>query len=447
MPQSSLPVLIIGTGPSALLLGQYLLRASIPFRIFEKDQSLTQRAQGYRFRITGRGVTSCRNGLDANHFALLQATCANPPTSMKRIDAPTGNILPSGMSSKPNKASDEATEAPLVAERTMIRHVLFKGLEKYTIFGKQMIDYKEIEERSISATSSEVSADSDSSANPNSILVRFADGSTTAGSLLVGADGAFSKVRARLLPDTKLLDSSLRMAFGRTPLTEELEKVMGSDTYDKVVNGTCLISSPSTMFFMCESMRFGQRDAAKAMDADIAAEIPGDYVYWALALRSEQPEAQGVDWRAMSSSETADLTEKLTDNWNPALQLLLSRQDRTHTMPLFSGVMPLPMTKWRDQGDQNGPLVTLLGDAAHAMPPTAGAGATCALTDAAILGEALAKHGLTSHALEEYENQMFEYGSKAIEMGLKNGKMFLPGLRDMADMKPIERGHASKEQW
>jgi 2-polyprenyl-6-methoxyphenol hydroxylase-like FAD-dependent oxidoreductase len=176
------------------------------------------------------------------------------------------------------------------------------------------------------------------------------------------------------------------------------------------------------------------------MDADTAAAIPSDYVYWALALRSEQEEAQGIDWRSMSAEETVGLTHKLTENWDNSMRQMILHQDPKHTLPLLSGVMPLPLARWRNEAElHDSPFVTLIGDAAHAMPPTAGVGATSALTDAAILGEVLDKHGLTVHALEEYEKQMFDYGAKAIEGGCKNGKMFMPGLRDMSEMQPMDK--------
>lgn len=449
MAQTQLPVLITGTGPSALLLAHSLLRSSIPFRLFEKDASLTQRSQGYRFRVTGRGVSACRDNLTPEHFTLLRATCADPQTAgFKRIDAVTGEILPSGMPPQKPQQLVAEEEAPLVAERTMMRRVLFKGLEKYTKFGMQLVDYQELPISDESDVESHASQSSGASSGESGIIARFADGTTEHGSLLVGADGAFSKVRAQLLPNTKLLDSSMRMLFGRTPLNKHLKDAMGVETYEKLTEGTGLFDSPSKMFAMCESMRFGKRQMATSMDADVGPEIPEDYIYWSLALRSEQPEAQGIDWRGMSASETSDLAERLTMNWDSHLRLLLSHQDRTQTMPLFSAVMPLPLTSWR-QADTNeaGPLVTLIGDAAHAMPPTAGVGATTALTDAAILGESLRKHGITNLALHEYEQQMFEYGAKAVELGCKNGKRFLPGLRDMADMEPMERARASKMQW
>lgn len=81
-------------------------------------------------------------------------------------------------------------------------------------------------------------------------------------------------------------------------------------------------------------------------------------------------------------------------------------------------------------------MVTLIGDAAHVIPPTGGIGATTALTDAAVLGAALAAHGVTRRALEVYEAEMRGYGDQAIERSLSGGKMLI-SMRDVKDMKPI----------
>jgi hypothetical protein len=46
------PILISGAGLSSLLLARALLSHSIPFEVYERDDSIYKRAQGYRLRLS-----------------------------------------------------------------------------------------------------------------------------------------------------------------------------------------------------------------------------------------------------------------------------------------------------------------------------------------------------------------------------------------------------------
>lgn len=56
-----------------------------------------------------------------------------------------------------------------------------------------------------------------------------------------------------------------------------------------------------------------------------------------------------------------------------------------------------PVPTWQDDN------VVLLGDAAHVMYPTGSNGASQAIVDARVLGSCILRHGVTSHALAEYD--------------------------------------------
>ena len=475
LERTPLPIIISGSGPAALLLAQALLRASppLPFRLYERDSSMTHRGQGYRFGVRGRGVQSCRDVLSPEHFALLRNTCGDSPTALwKRINPLTGALMPApGPPRKPGQKEGkpaQADEEPLIADRTLMRQVLFKGLERYTTFGKAIVGYEDVPADKDTTASSDAT---NGTVDDSGVLVHFSDGSTERGALLVGADGAWSCVRAQLSPQVKLLDSEMRMVFGKTPLSAIYAALGASGADDPraaELLSLMLVADPapqeSPMFFMFDPMRFSRRSLAAAADPDLAESIPEDYVYWALALRSDRSEVQGIDWRTMDSATAADFAENITKDWTPSLRALITNQDRTQTAPLRSNVMPLPIPDWRaprtvspvtngaNGSDQHesarsslghgespsrSPLVTLIGDAAHAMPPTSGSGAATALTDSAVLGAALAAHGVSQRALEVYETEMRDYAAEAIRTGVKNGKMFI-NMRDMEDMKPME---------
>lgn len=62
------PILISGAGIASLLLGQSLLRAGIPFLIFERDASISFRGQGYRLRLSAQGLDAIESVLGADGF-------------------------------------------------------------------------------------------------------------------------------------------------------------------------------------------------------------------------------------------------------------------------------------------------------------------------------------------------------------------------------------------
>ncbi|WP_245273366.1 FAD-dependent monooxygenase [Phyllobacterium sp. UNC302MFCol5.2] len=87
------------------------------------------------------------------------------------------------------------------------------------------------------------------------------------------------------------------------------------------------------------------------------------------------------------------------DGWHPALKALITDGDKA---PVLRAVHALP----QDHRWSRRPGVTLLGDAAHLMPPS-GEGANLAMIDAAELGNAIAKGGAdTEVALSAYEKKM-----------------------------------------
>ncbi|MGW1428040.1 FAD-dependent oxidoreductase [Streptomyces sp. NPDC002431] len=209
--------------------------------------------------------------------------------------------------------------------------------------------------------------------------VTFADGRTLPTGLLVGADGAWSRVRPLLTPatpeyaGTSFVETYLYEADTRHPAAA------------KAVGGGMLIApSPGKEIF--------------------AHRESGDTLHTCVALARPQHWFDVIDFTDPATA-TARIAEEF-DGWAPELTALITDGD---TAPLLRPHHTLPQgTRW-----DRVPGVTLLGDAAHLAAPN-GEGANLALLDGAELGRALAAHpGDTEAALTAYERDMFHHSSQA----------------------------------
>lgn len=415
------PILILGAGISGLALAQGLLKSNIPFRIYERDTHFNLRAQGYRVRIVGPGVEALQSVLPPALYSRLEASCAINADGGQgpgaRLDALSAEEIESffgkggppriggnpgmggpgkggpvaGMMQKP-----EGSPAPLNADRMVLRSVLMRGLEDLVEFGKEFSAYK--------ITSS-------------GVTIRFSDGSQAEGSLLVGADGASSKVRKQFLPQLSLVDTEGRFFYGKSTLTPELEE----DFNGKCLKGMSVIQDrtgdvPTSL--LLEPVRFKDNEFRKA--------LPEDYIYWVLLARKGVQGLTDTQLLGLPNNESAELAKNVTSHWHPSFHALFTHQDTTQTSLLRIISAPPDLPVW-DPSNR----VTLIGDAAHVMSPTAGVGATCALRDAAMLAEVLRDEGVCKEAVGKYEEFMRVNAKEGISRSALGGK-------HMFGMKPFE---------
>lgn len=219
-------------------------------------------------------------------------------------------------------------------------------------------------------------------------LLRFADGGSATYDLLVGADGANSRVRA-LLTDarpTHIGQNVVELGIPDIDHTHpDLAAMIGRGNYWVLGNGLSLAAQRNGDGRVRIGLSFYHTDE---------------------------------DWFATSGipfDDPAAARARLIDllaGWDPRFTALIAACDDT-IVPRPITTLPAGLT-WPSRPD-----VTLLGDAAHLMPPV-GEGANMALLDGALLGLALAAHPNDfPTAIEEYEREMFERTSAAARMSTR----------------------------
>ncbi|HWD03284.1 MAG TPA: FAD-dependent monooxygenase [Amycolatopsis sp.] len=188
----------------------------------------------------------------------------------------------------------------------------------------------------------------------------FADGSTAAAGLVVGADGIRSRVRASITDVT--------------PVYSGTSGFRGLVTRDAVPE---LPDPDAVQFWM-------------GPGAHLLHYATGEFInFLAVVEGPERWDAPG----GMMPADDGVLAEAFRD-WHPAVRAMVEAVPQNLRWGLFS--LP-PLTRW------SAPGVVLLGDAAHAMLPHHGQGANQTIEDAAVLAGCLHRYDDVSVALKVYE--------------------------------------------
>ena len=225
--------------------------------------------------------------------------------------------------------------------------------------------------------------------------LRFADGTNMAADVVVGADGARSRVRP-LVTDAKPTYGGACWFDIRIPDADQ----MHPDVAKYVGRGLlCALGDNKGIF------------AHHIGDGSIHA--------YASCRMSEDSFTQlqlNKAWESAAASRQAVAT--IFEGWAPEITRLIQACDITMTPRPFTA-LPVGLT-WTSRPD-----VTLLGDSAHLMSPFAGEGANMAMQDGAELALELVKATDPADAIAAYEAKMFERTKPAAEQSAQGLEMFL----------------------
>lgn len=342
-------VTIIGAGLGGLVLARVLHVHGIPVTVYEAEPSPTARAQGGMLDIhedTGQPALRAAGLFDEFRDLVLEGREA-----MRILDR-SGNVL--------YEEPDDGTAGRPEVQRGELRQLLLDSLPAGTVhWGHKVSGTRALGEGWHEVT--------------------FADGTTVTTNLLVGADGAWSRVRL-LLSDAKPAYSGI--SFVETYLFDAETRHPASAK--AVGGGSLFVPSPGKAIV-------GHRES-------------GGTLHTYAQLSRSQDWFADIDFTDPGAAATRIARE--FDGWAPELTALITASD---TAPVLRPIHTLPDEhRWdREQG------VTLLGDAAHLMVPN-GEGANLAMYDGAELGKAIAAHpGDVEAALAEYELALFPRSAEA----------------------------------
>ncbi|MEU9239318.1 NAD(P)/FAD-dependent oxidoreductase [Streptomyces sp. NPDC048385] len=349
------PVTIIGAGLGGLMLARVLHVHGVPATVYEADASATARAQGGLLDIhehNGRRALQEAGLYEEFRALVLEGREAT------RVLAADGTVL--------FEEADDGTGGRPEVLRGELRRILLESLPAGTV----RWGHKAGAVRALGEGRHEVT---------------FADGTAVTTGLLVGADGAWSRVRPLLsaaVPEytgTSFVETYLFDADTRHPAAA------------KAVGG-------GAMFALAPGKGIqAHRETGGTLHTYVALRRPQE---WFTAAGFTEPAGPAAPFDPAGAAAVAARTAAEFAGWAPELTALITDAD---TAPVLRPLYTLPAGhRW-----ERVPGVTLLGDAAHLMIPN-GEGANLAMYDGAELGKALAAHpDDTEAALTAYEQAMF----------------------------------------
>jgi salicylate hydroxylase len=216
------------------------------------------------------------------------------------------------------------------------------------------------------------------------VELRFADGSSAQGDLLVGSDGLKSIVRRQIVgdvPPTYTGDGVWRITVPSDRLPRDL--------LDQVMS---VFMGPGG-HAVCYYLRGGALlNFVGTVEAAVSEES------WTLKF----------PWESLK----ADFA-----GWHPVIQAIIDAVDKDECYRWSLHNRP-PIRNWSTQ------RATILGDAAHPTLPYLAQGAAMAIEDAAVLSRALSQEGSVEQALDLYQRNRIDRTARVVEQSTENQKLF-----------------------
>ncbi|GAB3752554.1 FAD-dependent oxidoreductase [Spirosoma pomorum] len=340
-------IAIVGGGPGGLTLARLLQQKGAHVRVYERDLDRNARVQGATLDLHEE------SGLLALQAAgLMDAFMANHRPGADRVrivDADATIRLDDHTNEDKDASRPEIDRGPL-------RDILLDSLLPGTVvWNSHLIDMKP---------------------QGDGWQLSFQNGTSSVADLVVAADGANSIIRPLLTP--------LKPIYSGVTIVE-------GTVYESAVNAPAV-----------HELLKGGKIFAFGDEKTIIVSSKGDgslVFYTGCQTEEDWIRTSGIDFT--DKAQVRAWFEQAFGDWNPIWRELIDGATTLFT-PRPQYCMPL------DQHWKSLPNLTLLGDAAHLMPPYAGEGVNMAMLDALELSTCLTSGEFadTQSAIAIYEQQM-----------------------------------------
>jgi 2-polyprenyl-6-methoxyphenol hydroxylase-like FAD-dependent oxidoreductase len=361
-------VAIIGGGPGGLTLARLLQLRGAKVSVYERDMNKDARVQGSPLDMHED------SGLAALRAAqLLEEFKKNymPGADKQLIMNERAEILLSDHDTNRNEDFGDAHFRPEI-DRGVLRKILLASLQPQTVVWDS--HFVRMEKQG------------------EGWLLHFKNGLTAYADLVIAADGANSKIRP-YITGIKPFYSGVTMLEGIIYNAKE-----NAPHINTLIKGGKIMA-----FGNQKNLLMGQKGNG---DIGFYASLKAEENWWTTNGLDYADRAQMLAWFKTEYAEWSSSWHELFENTGAPF------------IPRPIYCMPLNQT-WDAL-----PNLTMIGDAAHVMPPFAGEGANMAMLDALELSEQLTNghHDTLQEAISTYEVNMRSRASIAAQESLENGE-------------------------
>ena len=240
------------------------------------------------------------------------------------------------------------------------------------------------------------------SEDEKSVTFAFADNSTQSASLLIGADGIHSTVRKHITAVSPVYSGQLAIT-GHIPKSD--------------------INFPPNVDYPLPVSIFAKPGAFVMAPQD----VDGAELFFGFQFPYPEQDRAGWDALMASKPELLRLLQKDMPDWPELVQSAL-HQVSISSLSIWAYYVVPKLDSWVSASGN----VIILGDAAHAIPPTAGQGASQAFEDIYTLALLLSKNSaeikthFSEHVLESWQKMRQERVERVIALTKKLNNARLP---------------------